>query len=233
MPLQRSLVRRARVTMVTEQSLGAIVKSWGGEPLVFHEALPPVHPTKISEQIGDRPMVVFTTIYDSDEPLDAITTAACELKECDVAITGDDARLAKGLRVKLLQASHVHLTGWLDQAQYLALIARADIVIALTSDPYSVMRSAFEASYLRRPTVLSNTATLRSYFSPSVFVENSSFEIVRGVRSIVADYSLWIGRMDARQGVLMRRCEGQLAALESAMGSAANDSPTRTGSERS
>lgn len=221
-PLQKILVRRASVTLVTEPSLGATVREWGGKPLVFHEAPPPHQPIRPSSNITARPSVVFTTIFDPDEPLDAIIAAACHLTGCDVAITGDHSRLAHALRRKLLAAPHISLTGWLDQAHYLALIASADVVVALTCDPHSVMRSAFEAVYLERPTVLSDTTTLRICFSPSVFVENSATAIVRGVHSVLADYQLWVERIRPRHDILLERWTQQRAALELAILDATN-----------
>ena len=216
-PLQRLLVRRALVTMVTEPCLAAIAREWGGDPLVFHEAPPSFQVSRPNGGMKDRPKVVFTTIFDPDEPLDVITTAACELAECDVIITGDDARLARRHRHRLLAESHVQFTGWLEQPQYLKLIDSADVVVALTCDPYSVMRSAYEAIYLGKATVLSDTPTLRSYFSPSVFVENSPAAVVSGVRNVVVDYELWIDQMRARYQILIERWTNQQAALESAI----------------
>ncbi len=216
-PLQKVLVSRALITMVTEPSLGATVHQWGGRSLIFHEVPPPRQPARPSGSASLRPKVVFTTIFDPDEPLDAIALAACNLNQCDVAITGDPSRLAHDLRRKLLAEPHIHLTGWLDQTDYLALIADADVVVALTVDLHSVMRSAFEAIYLERPTVLSDTAALREYFSPSVFVDNSPTAITEGVRSVLADYKSWTEQTRPRYDTLICRWENQRAALESAI----------------
>jgi hypothetical protein len=216
-PLQRALVRQARVTLVTEPTLGAVVEEWGGRYLVFHEAPPPTSPSSPPASVSARPKVVFTTIFAPDEPLGVIAAAACELHECDVAITGDAQRLASELRQRLVSQPHIRLTGWLQQADYLALILQADVVVALTVDPHSVMRSAFEAAYLERPTVLSDTATLRQSFSPSVFVQNEPDAIVRGVRDVLAEYKSWRGQMLPRHQMLARRWTSQRAALESAI----------------
>ena len=219
-PLQRILVRQALVTMVTEPSLGAEVRRWDGRPLVFHEAPPPLSSSRAGKGFAARPKVVFTTIFDPDEPLGAITTAASRLAECDVAITGDASRLAPELKHELTAEPHVRLTGWLDQDQYLELIANADVVVALTLDPYSVMRSAFEAIHLERPTVLSDTVTLRTYFSPSVFVENSPAAVVVGVRSLLTDYESWMEQARPRHDMLVQRWMSQRAELESAIAEA-------------
>lgn len=228
-PLQRVLVARALATMVTDPSLAAAVHEWGGRSLVFHEAPPPVGPQESKATPAVRPKVVFTTIFDPDEPLSTITLAACELDECDVAVTGDASRLARDLRSALLAAPHVRLTGWLDQHEYLALVAGADVVVALTCDPHSVMRSAFEAIYLERPTVLSDTDTMRGCFSPSVFVESSPSAVVAGVRRVVSDYEAWSAQARSRHDELVRRWAGQRVALELVIAAATRHTPAAAG----
>lgn len=217
-PVQKLLVRLASATMVTEPALAEIVRSWGGNPLVFHEAPPRFEPAvRSSRPSMRRPKVVFTTIFDPDEPLGEIAQAACLLKECDVTITGEVTRMPQEIRRQLLVASHVQLTGWLDHERYLTLVAEADVVVALTTDPHSVMRSAFEAAYLQRVTVLSDTPPLRTYFSPSVFVKHTPAAIVRAVRGIVADPASWEQPMRVRHQALMERWVAQRTALESAI----------------
>lgn len=233
-PAHKLLVRLARVTMVTEPALAEIVERWGGSPIVFHEAPPAMAPArpaaaparlaaapeKDARRAATRPRVLFATIFDPDEPLADIATAASLLAECDVFVTGDYSRLPHELKRKLLKQSHIQLTGWLDQVHYLQLVAGADVVVALTQDPHSVMRSAFEAAYLERATVLSDTATLRACFSPSVFVKHTPAAIVRGVRGIVAERGSWEQPMRERHYALMRRWANQLAALQSVIAQA-------------
>lgn len=228
-PLQRALVSRALVTMVTEPALGDAVHKWGGRSLVFHEAPPEMAPTRPRKTVDAKATIVFTTIFDPDEPLSAITEAACDLAECDVILTGDASRLANDLRHKLLTASHVRLTGWLEQSHYLNVIRNADVVVALTRDPHSVMRSAFEAVYLERPTVLSDTTTMRKYFSPSVFVRSTGDAVVEGVRSVLSDYGAWVEQTCTRHDALMQRWTTQQAALKSVIGAAMNGSHNRVG----
>ncbi|HSZ14202.1 MAG TPA: hypothetical protein VK790_09220 [Solirubrobacteraceae bacterium] len=223
-PLQKALVIRATATMVTEPVLGAEVQQWGGRPLIFHEAPPPLPPPRPRQALAARPKVVFATIFDPDEPLDVITDAASNLAECDVAITGDVSRLDQEYRRRLLAEPHVQLTGWLDQQDYLALIVSADLVVALTRDPHSVMRSAFEAIYLERPTVLSDTDTLRASFSPSVFVDGSSDGVVSGVRTVLAEYDQWVAQAGTRHEILIDRWESQREALKAAISEAERSS---------
>jgi glycosyltransferase involved in cell wall biosynthesis len=226
-PVQRRLVRGARATMVTEPLLGETVTSWGGAPLVFHEAPPPIAASPTARALGSRPKVLFATVFDPDEPLEAITQAACVLTECDVLITGAHSRLAQEFRERLSRLSHVSLTGWLEQGEYLSLAAQSDVIVALTNDPHSVMRSAFEAIYLGRPSVLSDTQTLRECFSPSVFVTHSAEALAGGVRAALRDHSYWLSQADPRRDALLRRWAEQHAALESVIAQAAR--PARGG----
>jgi glycosyltransferase involved in cell wall biosynthesis len=228
-PVQRRLVRGARATLVTEPQLGETVRSWGGAPLVFHEAPPPIAVPTAARAPGSRPKVLFATVFDPDEPLEAITQAACVLEECDVLITGAHSRLAREFRECLSRMSHVCLTGWLEQEDYLSLAARADVVVALTNDPHSVMRSAFEAIYLGRPSVLSDTQALRECFSPSVFVTHSGEALAGGVRAALRDHSYWLSQADPRRDALLRRWVEQRAALELVIAQAARPAPAGVG----
>lgn len=216
-PLQKFLAQRAKVTLVTEGDLRKRVNEWGGRALIFHEAPPSATAATMVSRTAARPQVVFATTFDPDEPLEAIVAAACELNECDVAITGDDGRLSPVLKQRLSSLAHVRLTGWLSQSEYLALIGGADVVVALTLDRHSVMRSAFEAIYLERATVLSDTSPLRDYFSPSVFVENSASAVVTGVRDVIADDELWVEQMRPRRQAIEQRWMVQRAELVSAI----------------
>jgi len=227
-PLQRMLVRWASTTMVTEPTLAQTVERWGGKGLVFHEAPPPMKPLARRDRPAVRPKVVFTTIFDPDEPLEEVAATACLLGECDVAITGDEWRLPAEIRHRLDAQPHVLLTGWLGQVRYLELVGDADVIVSLTRDPHSVMRSAFEAAYLERATVMSDTATLRACFSPSVFVEHSPEAIAAGVRSVLRDYASWREPTRARHETLMRRWASQRGELETAIAQAGRGEHTTT-----
>lgn len=225
-PLQLYLMRHASATMITCPALEAPVEEAGGRPLVFHEA-PPQVPGRRHERTGARPRVLFATVFDPDEPLQAILECARELDETDIAITGDPARMPVAIEQELRAVPHVRLTGWLSHEEYLSLVLDATVVVALTSDPHSVMRSAFEAICLERPTVLSDTATLRDCFSPSVFVEHSAAELTAGVRRALAEHELWGGRAAARREALLERWAEQQAALSAAIWPPPAQAPAR------
>jgi glycosyltransferase involved in cell wall biosynthesis len=221
-PVHRYLIRRARVTLVTCPALAKSVTNWGGRPLIFHEA-PPAIATADHHPGAPRPYVAFATVFDPDEPIEAIVAAARALPDVTLMITGNPARMAPEHQRALRDLPHVRLTGWLSQTEYLELIAGAAVVVALTEDPHSVMRSAFEAVYLERPTVISDTQTLRSYFSPGVFVQNSSEAIVAGVRHALADDDTCAALIARRRALLIARWERQRAALGAAIGSNAGE----------
>jgi hypothetical protein len=221
LPLQRALARIAVATMVTEPELGEVVRSWGGRPLVFHEAPVSLQKSRPPVPATERPRVLMATIFDLDEPLEAITAAACDLVECDVFVTGDPTLLDPELRRRLVSTSHVTLTGWLEQQDYLTLVHSADVTVALTTDAHSVSRSAFEAAYLERTTVLSDTKTLRACFSPSLFVENTSSAVVAGVRQALAGRHAARGALRERRTILESRWERQRVELDVAISEAA------------
>lgn len=227
--LQRRLVASANATMVTAPELAETVEDWGGVPLVFHEAPPATFSTSREIEPSLPTKVLFATVFDPDEPLEAITEAALELRGCEVLITGSESRLAHDIRLRLSSQPHVRLTGWLEHGEYLTLAGEADVVVALTSDPHSVMRSAFEAIYLGRPTVLSDTETLRACFSPSVFVANTGDSVSEGVRSVLREQAAWLSEAKPRREALMYRWALQQKALVSVIeGALRSSSPEST-----
>ena len=85
--IHRFLVRRARFVMVTDESWCEKVRSWGGTPIVVHEAPgqwdlePPCRRERL------RVLVVGT--FSSDEPVAAVVGAATAMPEHDFVLTGD------------------------------------------------------------------------------------------------------------------------------------------------
>lgn len=107
----------------------------------------------------DAPMhdeVVFPASWYDDEPLDEVLAAARALPAVRFALTG---RAPAGLDVP----SNVRLTGFLVRPEFLALVAGAPLVMALTTREHTMQQAAYEAIAAGRPVVASDTAALRSY----------------------------------------------------------------------
>jgi glycosyltransferase involved in cell wall biosynthesis len=213
LPLQRLIVCRVAVTLVTEPGLADQVESWGGRALVLHEA-PPItrlHTSKpVRAQAGGK-RVFFATTFGHDDPVEAMIGAARLLPDAEITISGDFRRLPSLARAALEGLPHVEMTGWLDTREYLERMCAADVVVALTNDVHSVMRSAFEAAWFERPTVLSDTPPNREYFSPSQFAPHTASGLAAAIAAALAEIDL--DALSARRRVLEDRWRAQREAL--------------------
>lgn len=191
----RRLAASADGVLVTTESWAEVVRSWGGRPLVLHEA-PPHWGTSAPRALdGRRPRVLFSCVFASDEPVAEVIAAARSLPSLDVVVTGDPRKADAGLLDDL--PPNVRLTGWLDQAAYAAEVDACDIVLALTTEPTSVMRAAYEAGYARRVLVVSDTEVMRALFPESVTCANDRAGIADGLRRAVADHPRLVADLDA------------------------------------
>jgi hypothetical protein len=210
MPLHSRLSRRADATLVTGEELAEIVRRWGGRPLAVHE--PPVHwPVTPPAPLGERPRVLFTSLFARDEPVAQVIEAARALPEADVEITGDTRLAAPGV----LESAppNVRFTGFLPGATFGEAIRRADVVLSLSTERVSVMRTAYEGVYTERPLVLPDRPMMRELFPYAMFVEVSAEGIAAGLRSAIARHAELAGNAAAARELQESRWSEQLAAL--------------------
>jgi glycosyltransferase involved in cell wall biosynthesis len=216
-PVHRFLVRRAAVTLVTATFWVDTVHEWGGRGLVVHEApgqwaslkTPAPHP-------GRRPKILLVSRFAGDEPVDEAVTAARLVPEFDLLVTGRLEDLPAALAADA--APNVSFVGFLPQGDYAALVAEADLVVALTTEPTSVMRCAYEAVYARKPLVISDWPLCRELFPFALPVANNSEAIATGLKAAIARLAELEGEADEALSVQMARWDSQLAALISALG---------------
>lgn len=181
--ITRWLARRSAGVMVTTTSWVTEVQSWGATGLVVHEA-PPAW--EVGPRVaGARPQVLFVGVFSEDEPVDAVVAAAALLPEVDLLVTGDVTRAPAGLVDGA--PANVSFTGFLDQRAYRRALEAADVVVALTTEPTSVMRAAYEAVYARRALVVSDWPTLREVFPLAHHAHNDAEALADGVRTALAD----------------------------------------------
>ena len=207
----RWLVRRASAVMVTVDVYVQRVESWGGRGLVVHEA-PPLWQVPASAPAGPRRRVLFVGVFSGDEPVDAVVDAAALLPDVEVAITGDLARCPAGLRERA--TPNVDFVGYLGPEAYAAEFARASAVVTLTTEPTSIMRSAYEAVYARRPLVTSDWPALRAVFPFAHLAANEPEALAAAIRNALGDDA---GVLDEALRTQEQRWSGQLEALRSAL----------------
>jgi glycosyltransferase involved in cell wall biosynthesis len=145
-PPSARLARRADLVLVTLPELTA----------GFPQALAVHDPPAPAVEGARHDEVVFPASWYADEPVADLLAAAAQLPDVRFAVTG---RAPDGLVVP----PNVRLTGYLRREDYLALLAGAPVVLALTTREATMQRAAYEAVAAGRPVVASDTAALRSY----------------------------------------------------------------------
>ena len=151
-----------------------------------------------------------------DEPVDAAVAAAALIPEIDLLVTGRLENLAPELAESA--SPNVSFVGFLPAARYQMLVAEADLVVALTTEPTSVMRSAYEAVYARRPLVISDWPLCRELFPFAVAVANDPASIAEGLRRAVDNLRALEDQAENARRLQAARWESQLAALVSVLG---------------
>jgi hypothetical protein len=218
LPLHSRLSSRAAATLVTGAELADIVRDWGGHPLTVHE--PPVAwPVTPPHALDGRPRVLFTSLFARDEPVSEVIDAARALPEADVEITGEVRLAPPGLTESA--PPNVRFLGFLPGVAFGEAIRRADIVLSLSTERVSVMRTAYETVYSQRPLVLPDRPMLRDLFPYAVHVEVTSEGIASGLRSAIRRHAELAAAAGTARELQERRWSGQLAALSSITGRSA------------
>jgi glycosyltransferase involved in cell wall biosynthesis len=176
--------------LVTTPELARTVQAGGGQALVFHE--PPAswqedQPARIAADArpstGSGRVVCVPFIFTRDEPVDVLVAAARQLPDVEFRVTGNPERLPKEIEIP----PNVTLVGFLDSRQFLKELSDSDVVLVLSTEPQSVMRTAYEAIRLGRPLVVSETAATRQYFPFALHTENSGLAVAKAIRALLEE----------------------------------------------
>jgi glycosyltransferase involved in cell wall biosynthesis len=215
LPVHRWLSRRADATMVTTHEWVQQVEEWGGNGIIVHEA-PALLDVGPPPTASEAFVVLFVAVFSGDEPVAEVVEAVRGVDCIRLRITGDTRRCAP----ELVEGApdNVEFVGFLGPDEYRRVVEDAHIVLALTTEPTSVMRAAYEAVYARRPLVTSDWPRIRELFDHAVFVSNSADGIGRGLIRATQSYSDLVGASSSAFDEQTRRWDCQLSELRNALG---------------
>ncbi len=147
---------------------------------------------------------MYVASYSADEPIDVVLDAAAKAPDVTFWLTGKPKGKAKDLLDKA--PSNVKLLGFLARDEYLAAIAGADVVVALTTRDHTMQRAAYEAIYLGTPVVVSDWPILRENFDTgALWVENTGADLATALKAAANDRDkLRSGAQELRQKKLDR-----------------------------
>lgn len=187
--VHRWLWRQATCVLVTTPELARTVQAGGGQALVFHEPPARWQEDKRASILGDarastgsrRVCVPF--IFTRDEPVEVLLAAAIHLPDVEFRVTGNPERLPKEIEIP----PNLTLVGFLDSKRFLKELSDSDVVLVLSTEPQSVMRTAYEAIRLGRPLVVSETEATRKYFPYALHTENSGLAVSKAIRALLKE----------------------------------------------
>ncbi len=215
LPLHAWLTRQVTATLVTTQDWVGQVSAWGGSGQIVHEAPSGWSQTR-PRALPARPVVLFAGVFAADEPVAELMEAARRLPAVELQVTGDLRRCPPALRA--VAPENVTFLGFLAGPEYRQAVERADVVLALTTEPTSVMRAAYEAVYAGRPLVVSDWPVLEALFPHAVHVGNHADGIAAGLSEALRRHAELVAACPAAAAVQRERWERQLTALSDLVG---------------
>lgn len=215
-PLQRFVVRKAAMNIVTSEHWETLIRSWGGKALVMYDALLELPPGAPFE-VGPGFNVAFLGTFASDEPVVEVLEAARMTPEIHFYVTGEPDRLSP--RVAASVPSNVTLTGFLDPGgKYIGLLRAVDAVIVLTTRDHTLQLAGCEAIAIGKPLVTSDWPYLRRLFpGGAVFTDHSPDAIHRAVRDVAARRAELAAEIPGFRERRRREWEQQLRELRRAV----------------
>jgi glycosyltransferase involved in cell wall biosynthesis len=165
--LSRYTIRKADLTIVTNEYLCDVVHKWGGRGFILQDKLPELI---LGEKIklDGKKNIVFISTFSKDEPIAEVIDAAKMLnKDWILYITGKYDNYEKKYLFHNLPPN-IRLTNFLSEKDYQSLLVSADLLVVLTKGNYILNCGAYEAVTLLKPVVLSDTETIKDYFKQGV-----------------------------------------------------------------
>jgi glycosyltransferase involved in cell wall biosynthesis len=178
--LQRAMCRTAATTIVHNEHLAEVVRSWNAHATVVAD-VPVIFPDSVPFARPDAFSVAVVCSFNYDEPLPAIIDAARALPEVRFFVTGDPRFLPREMADTM--PANMTLTGFLSTAEYGGLISGVDAVLTLTTRNHTMLRGAYEAIYQGTPVIISDWPLLREGFPEgAIHVDNTAASIADAVR---------------------------------------------------
>ncbi len=212
--LCRLIRRTADVCVVTNTSLQRTVEGAGARAFVLPDKVPDLAPIAAPPAARSRRRAVFICSYAPDEPyLEVIEAARALDSVVTIHVTGD-YRAVKHLP----PASFAHLTGFLPEADYVALLSAADVIIDLTCMEDCLVCGAYEAVALGKPLVTSDTVALRDYFRMgTVYTKHDPRSLAAAITYALAHRERLAAEMDTLRRELARDWKRRNDALRHAL----------------
>lgn len=184
--LTRMVYRQVHLVMVTNHDLVRVMSR--SHPRTKFYVLPDKIPEFTPKRNGSptSPSVLSICTFAEDEPYREVFAAARVLADVTFIVTGTKKKICKTLDEAL--PANVRLTGYLNDADYVALLFAVDVIMDLTTVEHCMVCGAYEAVAAGKPLILSEQKVLRDYFDQgTVFTKNHADSICRSIKTALAD----------------------------------------------
>lgn len=187
--LSRYTIRKADLTIVTNDYLKNYVDAHHGRGFVLPDKLPTLSSENIMPLKGEFNFVFISTFSD-DEPIEQVITAAAKMgSRCQLYVTGRYSSYKNIDRLLATLPMNVTLTGFLSEPDYQSLLASADTLIVITDQEHTLTCGAYEAVALGKPMILGDTDTLKNYFAlGAVYTKPNIFSITESLKLAIEQY---------------------------------------------
>jgi glycosyltransferase involved in cell wall biosynthesis len=193
--LYRLVAKQAVANVVHNESMAHEV-TLQGVPAVITLHNMPFHLVETDREfpLRDGFNVVFVCTFAPDEPIDEVIKAANNLPDVNFYITGNLKHSARDLTSGI--SSNIIFTDFLPDKDYVSLLKKCNIVMALTTRDMTMSNGAYEALELGKPIITSDWPVLRkTYTKGAVLIDNSPESLVTAITQIRNRYSQFISEI--------------------------------------
>lgn len=203
--LFRFVARHANLNSCHNYKNLEILKSWHINPtMVLQFFNPEFNTDELRKPLADagleriikegKPAVLMVNRFAGDDDYLAVIKTAKLLPGMNFLITGDNTK-AVDLPSEL--PDNIYLTGYLPHGEFIKLMYRAKVVLALTKRPDTVLWSVREIMALRKPFVTTDSEVMRHYFSDvALFASSDEVEIQEQIETAMAKENEIITKMN-------------------------------------
>mgnify|MGYP005857734897 CR=1 FL=1 len=174
-------IRSSDLTVVTNDFLCKdYIKKITDSCFVLPDKIPELKTNQSYQLDSNKINFVFITSFGRDEPIGEFLSAISELQDSYFFyITGNYKKNIESLAPK---GRNYLINSFIDDDKYIALLKSCDATVVLTKHEYTLTCGAYESLFFEKPMILSNTKTIRGYFSKGcVYTDSDSNSIKEAI----------------------------------------------------
>jgi glycosyltransferase involved in cell wall biosynthesis len=183
-PMKKLSFNAADLTIISNNGLVEDINKLHGNFMVLPDMIPRIE-LKESDLSPETDYYVYISSFAVDEPVDEMLKVSKLLdSNCRLFWTG---KITRDIKAVSANYPNIFFTGYLSFDEYYKLIRNAKCIIALTTEEDCLQSGAYEAVAVEVPLVLSDTISLREFFSSTaIYTKNESGSIYYAINRAVS-----------------------------------------------